>query len=83
MANYQGRRAPNVSQYIAGLNTIPDMSQQQEFGAFEDDLSLLTQGDFFDYDLHAPFHQAASPNGTEKMAFVGRMWIIICSIPTI
>lgn len=54
MASYNGRRAPNVSQYIANLNTIPsasDMAAQQEFPAFDDDLAVFTNTQFFDFDM--------------------------------
>ncbi|KAI6808583.1 hypothetical protein KC340_g18339 [Hortaea werneckii] len=49
-----GRRAPNVSQYLADLNTIPgpqDLSgQQNDFGGLGDDLDFLTNTEFFDFD---------------------------------
>jgi len=52
---YNARRAPNVSQYIANLNTIPSAAdtpaQQQDFG-FEDDLALFTNTQFFDFDMN-------------------------------
>lgn len=55
MATYNGRRAPNVSQYIANLNTIPsaaDVAAQNDFGNFDDDLALFTNTEFFDFDIH-------------------------------
>lgn len=63
MANYNGRRAPNVSQYIANLNTIPspaDLAAQQDFGNFEDDLAMFTNTQFFDFDMNE--HVADLPN---------------------
>ncbi|OTA23646.1 hypothetical protein BTJ68_12482 [Hortaea werneckii EXF-2000] len=49
-----GRRAPNVSQYLADLNTIPgpqDLSgPQNDFGGLGDDLDFLTNTEFFDFD---------------------------------
>lgn len=52
---YNGRRAPNVSQYIANLNTIPstqEMSPQGQDGYnFEADLAIFTNTQFFDFDL--------------------------------
>lgn len=73
MAQYQGPRAPNVSQFIANLNAIPsnsDMSsppqQQQpgqEFAGFDDDVALFTNTDFFDFDLTA---------ANDKTAFMNR-----------
>lgn len=52
MSGYNGRRGPNVSQYIAQLNTIPS---QQELRSepptnLEEDFSLFTNADFFDID---------------------------------
>jgi hypothetical protein len=55
MSAFSGRRAPNVSQYIATLNTIPSAhdiaSQQQEAFGLEDDLALFTNAQFFDFDM--------------------------------
>ncbi|GAB7355018.1 hypothetical protein MBLNU459_g5622t1 [Dothideomycetes sp. NU459] len=53
--NYNGRRAPNVSQYIANLNTIPsaaDLAAPQDFGNFDDDLAMFTNTQFFDFDMN-------------------------------
>ena len=53
MSTYSARRAPNVSQYIANLNTVPsaaDLAAQQELGAFDDDLAMFTNTQFFDFD---------------------------------
>ena len=49
---YNGRRGPNVSEYIANLNAIPspqDMHNQDNLN-FEDDLALFTNTQFFDFD---------------------------------
>lgn len=55
MANFAGRRAPNVSQYIANLNTIPSeynlAAQQEENYSLADDLATFTNADFYDFDL--------------------------------
>ncbi|KAH0534141.1 hypothetical protein FGG08_007267 [Glutinoglossum americanum] len=56
MSAFIGRRAPNVSQYIATLNTIPsahDLASQQQQDSFglEDDLALFTNTQFFDFDM--------------------------------
>lgn len=56
MTNYQGRRAPNVSQFIADLNTIPtdlDMpAPNREAGmGMSDDFSLFTNAELYDFDL--------------------------------
>ena len=54
MSGYSARRAPNVSQYIADLNTIPSpqesVTHQDGYGV-EEDLSLFTSAEFFDFDL--------------------------------
>jgi hypothetical protein len=50
--SYNGRRGPNVSEYIANLNAIPtaqDLSNQDSF--VDDDLALFTNTQFFDFDL--------------------------------
>lgn len=55
MAGFNGRREPNVSQYIANLNTIPPVldsaAKQEENYNLEDDLSVFTNAEFFDFDL--------------------------------
>ncbi|KAF2101107.1 hypothetical protein NA57DRAFT_24731, partial [Rhizodiscina lignyota] len=50
------RRAPNVSQYLADLNTIPSAQDpaaqnQDEFAGLDNDMALFTNTDFFDFDL--------------------------------
>lgn len=48
---YNGRRGPNVSEYIANLNAIPttqELSNQDSFA--DDDLALFTNTQFFDFD---------------------------------
>ena len=52
MANLGGRRAPNVSQYIANLNTIPsdyDLATQEDY-SIADDLAIFTNAEFYDWD---------------------------------
>ena len=55
MANFGGRRAPNVSQYVANLNTIPSeidiAAQQEENFSLTDDLAIFTNAEFYDFDL--------------------------------
>lgn len=55
MAAFNGRRAPNVSQYVANLNAIPSAHdvalQQQEGFSLDDDLAMFTNTEFFDFDL--------------------------------
>lgn len=58
MAGYNGRRAPNFSQYLDDLNTIPSpydqalqqQQQQQNTVNFDDELALFTNAEFFDFD---------------------------------
>jgi len=53
---YHGRRGPNVSEYIANLNTIPsaqEMNTQDNFNV-EDDLAMFTNTHFFDFDTGNP-----------------------------
>lgn len=54
-----GRKAPNVSQYLANLNAMPsphDMATKQEenFG-LDDDLAQFTNAEFLDFDSGADF----------------------------
>lgn len=55
MSTFNGRRAPNVSQYVANLNAIPSphdvATQHQEPFNLEDDLAMFTNTEFFDFDL--------------------------------
>lgn len=51
---YHGRRGPNVSEYIANLNTIPsaqEMQSTQENFDIDDDLAMFTNTQFFDFDI--------------------------------
>lgn len=48
MTSYSGRRAPNVSQYIANLNTLQDDTTNE---ILQDDLSTFATTDFFDFDM--------------------------------
>ncbi|KAE8358578.1 hypothetical protein BDV27DRAFT_137475 [Aspergillus caelatus] len=57
MTEYNGRRAPNFSQYLDDLNAIPSpydqaVQQQQQQGSYnlDADLSLFTNAEFFDFD---------------------------------
>ncbi|MCJ1475403.1 hypothetical protein MMC13_004065 [Lambiella insularis] len=55
MSGYSARKAPNVSQCIANLNTVPsapDVAAGQQDGyPSEDDLAIFTNAEFFDFDL--------------------------------
>jgi hypothetical protein len=58
MAGYNGRRAPNFSQYLDDLNAIPSpydqavQQQQQQKNSFsvDEELALFTNAEFFDFD---------------------------------
>ena len=57
MASFTGRRAPNVSQYLANLNTIPSHEDQQaaaDFSLDDGNLDYLSTAEFFDFDLSVP-----------------------------
>ncbi|KAI9761132.1 MAG: hypothetical protein M4579_001179 [Chaenotheca gracillima] len=59
MAEFNGRRGPNVSEYIANLNAIPSahdvatqqQQQQQEGFNLDDALAVFTNTTFFDFDM--------------------------------
>ncbi|KAJ5133989.1 uncharacterized protein N7443_004387 [Penicillium atrosanguineum] len=62
MAGYSGRRAPNFSQYLDDLNTIPSpydqalqqqQQQQQDTINFDEELAVFTNAEFFDFDKFA------------------------------
>lgn len=57
MSNYNARRAPNVSAYLANLNTIPsqhEQATQQDFDFNDGNLDLFANTDFFDFDNTFP-----------------------------
>jgi hypothetical protein len=57
MSNFTARRAPNVSAYLANLNTIPSheaQAAQNDFSLDDGNLEFLTGAEFFDFDLSAP-----------------------------
>ncbi|KAL4978123.1 hypothetical protein BDW66DRAFT_131043 [Aspergillus desertorum] len=67
MAEYNGRRAPNFSQYLDDLNAIPSpydvaMQQQQDGFNIDNDLSLFTNTEFFDFDLNLPPFEPVEEN---------------------
>lgn len=59
--NYNSRRAPNVSQYLANLNHIPtpqEIAAQQNEITFDDaQLDMLANTEFFDFDQYNHFDQ--------------------------
>lgn len=74
MSGYTGRRAPNVSQYIQDLNTVPSAqelaAQQQQpkdnFG-LDEDLSLFTNTEFFDFDLGTQIPEISRPPSLDNL----------------
>ena len=63
MSGYHGRRAPNVSQYLANLNTIPSTHDIPNEIPIGDDLDFLTNAEFFDFDSFHPHNvDVAQPN---------------------
>lgn len=68
MSNYSGRHGPNVSQYLRDLNTISPQADTMEDSNlnFEDDLTIFTNTQFFDFDSgqNTDFQaQPAKPEG--------------------
>lgn len=65
MANFAGRRAPNVSQYLANLNVIPSEHDQQQDDGYniDDDLALFTNTDFSFSDLPESMNSTNSSAG--------------------
>lgn len=54
MAGYHGRHGPNVSQYVAHLNTVPspqDFVNEAPLN-IEEDIALFTNSDFIDWDVN-------------------------------
>ncbi|KAF7595455.1 hypothetical protein BBP40_006077 [Aspergillus hancockii] len=78
MSEYNGRKAPNFSQYLEDLNAIPSpydraiQQQQQQHGSFNLDaeLSLFTNTEFFDFDnfgdLSLPTFDSVENDGLKK-----------------
>nr|POF01405.1 regulatory protein cys-3 [Quercus suber] len=73
--NFTARRAPNVSAYLANLNSVPsaqDVAAQSDFDLGDDGLDFLTNTEFFDFDNFNPdpaqqrpnVQKSATPNGT-------------------
>lgn len=76
MAGYNGRRAPNFSQYLDDLNTIPSpydqaqqQQQQQNLPNFDEELAMFTNAEFFDFDkfgdLSLPTFDAVEDKNTQ------------------
>ena len=56
MSSYHARRAPNVSQYVANLNTVPSSHAVSPDLTIpgDADLDFLTNAEFFDFDSFNP-----------------------------
>lgn len=58
MDGYKGRKAPNVSTYLANLNAIPSAHdvaiQQQDDFNFDNELAQFTNTEFLDFDAEFP-----------------------------
>ncbi|KAK2831966.1 hypothetical protein FQN49_006989 [Arthroderma sp. PD_2] len=82
MADFNGRRAPNFSQYLNELNTIPSPYEQtakpEEIFDVDAELALFTNAEFLDFDPAStvkmdeqPVSGAVSPaNGRQDMNYV-------------
>ncbi|KAF2490731.1 hypothetical protein BU16DRAFT_469769 [Lophium mytilinum] len=71
--SYNGRRGPNVSQYIANLNTIqPAEDLPDPLLNIEEDLALFTNTEFIDWDhaTAAPPRTSALPRTTPSRSFL-------------
>lgn len=69
MSGYNGRRGPNVSEYIANLNAIPspqDLANQQDYPNLDEDLAMFTNTQFFDFDLGQDTEFATDFNTTQS-----------------
>jgi hypothetical protein len=70
MSGYHPRRAPNVSQYLQNLNTIPSaqdqLAQQAELNLADDGLDFLTNAEFFDFDQFNPTATFPQDNNIAK-----------------
>ena len=57
MEGYKGRKAPNVSNYLANLNALPSahdvatQHQQDDFSSFDEELAQFTNAEFLDQDV--------------------------------
>ncbi|RMJ12064.1 hypothetical protein BHE90_014724 [Fusarium euwallaceae] len=69
MSNYNGRRGPNVSQYLRDLNAInrQETSNDEPFN-MEEDLALFTNTQFFDFETGQNTDYQAHPVKTDMEA---------------
>lgn len=64
-AHNNGRKAPNVSQYLANLNTIPsahDVATQDENFDIDEQLAQFTNVEFLDFDTGGEFLEHSIPD---------------------
>ncbi|KAG7110466.1 hypothetical protein VD0002_g2739 [Verticillium dahliae] len=61
-----GRRGPNVSQYLRDLNTIEAKGAREEEFRFEDDLAMFTNTQFFDFETGQNTDYQAQPSKPES-----------------
>lgn len=69
MEGYKGRKAPNVSSYLANLNALPSahdvatqqQHQQHEDFSFDDELAQFTNAEFLDQDVGDYLEQQPMP----------------------
>jgi hypothetical protein len=89
---YNGRRGPNVSEYIANLNAIPtaqDLQSSNQDSFLEDDLALFTNTQFFDFDIgqeadlaagsYAEGQSAADNFDGKGLDFASGQWVYLWS----
>lgn len=62
MASFNGRPAPNVSQYLRELNTISPLDTTGTEAFIEDDLSIFTNTQFYDYETGQKTDYQAQPS---------------------
>ncbi|PNP84593.1 hypothetical protein FNYG_02222 [Fusarium nygamai] len=62
MSNFNGRRGPNVSQYLRDLNAINrhETAHEEPFN-MEEDLALFTNTQFFDFETNQTTDYQAQP----------------------
>lgn len=74
MSGYNGRRAPNFSQFLEDLNTIPSpfeqavqqQQQQQEPFNLDAELAMFTNAEFLDFDnldMNMPMYDPEEGHG--------------------
>ena len=64
-AHNNGRKVPNVSQFLANLNTIPsahDVATQEENFDIDEQLAQFTNVEFLDFDTGGEFLEHSIPD---------------------